>query len=94
MDKIEHLKKSTEKQQSVFTTYTNSELEIKLSFKLCERMAEKRKPFSDGEFIKNCLTIFTEYARPEKNIWWSKPAFPALLFHAGQMIFKIISQKL
>ena len=29
-------------------------------------MAEKGKPFSDGEFIKNCLTIFTEYAPPEK----------------------------
>ena len=29
-------------------------------------MAEKGKPFSDGEFIKNCLTIFTEYACPEK----------------------------
>ena len=26
----------------------------------------KGKPFSDGEFIKNCLTIFTEYACPEK----------------------------
>ena len=29
-------------------------------------MAEKRKPFSDGEFIKNCLIIFTEYVCPEK----------------------------
>jgi len=29
-------------------------------------MTEKGKPFSDGEFIKNCLTIFTEYACPEK----------------------------
>ena len=29
-------------------------------------MAENGKPFNDGEFIKNCLTIFTEYASPEK----------------------------
>ena len=29
-------------------------------------MAEKGKPFGDAEFIKNCLTIFTEYACPEK----------------------------
>ena len=28
-------------------------------------MAEKGKPFTDGEFIKNCLTIFTEYAFPD-----------------------------
>ena len=29
-------------------------------------MTEKGKPFTDGEFIKQCLTIFTEYACPEK----------------------------
>ena len=67
VDKIKHLKKSFEKQQGVFTTYKkNSELVTKLSFKLCECLAEKGKPFSDGEFIKDCLTIFTEYACPEK----------------------------
>ena len=27
---------------------------------------KKRKPFGDGEFIKNCLTIFTECACLEK----------------------------
>ena len=37
----------------------------KLSFKFCECMAEKGNPFTDGEFIKNFLTIFTEYACPE-----------------------------
>ena len=34
----------------------------KLSFKFCKCLAEKGKPFTDGEFIKNCLTIYTEYA--------------------------------
>ena len=29
-------------------------------------MAEKGKPFGDGKFIKNCLTILTEYACLEK----------------------------
>ena len=67
MDKTEHLKNSIEKQQSVFTTYKkNSELLTKLSFKLCKCMSKKGKPFTDGEFIKQCLTIFTEYACPEK----------------------------
>ena len=67
VDKIEHLKTSIEKQQIDFTTYKkNSELVTKMSFKLCECMAEKGKPFNDGEFIKNCLTILTEYACPEK----------------------------
>ena len=29
-------------------------------------MAEKKNLFGDGEFTKNCLTIFTEYACPKK----------------------------
>ena len=29
-------------------------------------MVEKGKPFGDGEFIKNCLTTFPEYAYAEK----------------------------
>ena len=53
-------------------------------------MAEKGKPFSDGEFIKNCLTIFIEYACSEKNIWMNKLAFPPLLSYTGQMIFQMI----
>ena len=65
VDKIEHLKKSFEK-QVVFTSYKkDSQLMIKLSFKLCECMAKKGKPFSDREF-QNYLTIFTEYACSEK----------------------------
>ena len=63
VDKIEHLKKSIKKQQGIFTIYKkNSELGTKVSFKLCEYMTEKWKPFNDGEFIQTCLTIFTEYA--------------------------------
>ena len=41
-----------------FTTYKkDSELVTQLRFKLCECMAEKGKPFSDGEFIKNYLIM-------------------------------------
>ena len=66
VDKIEHLKKSIKK-QGVFTTdKKDSELVTKLSFKLCEWMAVKEKPYSDGEFIRNCLIIFTENTCPEK----------------------------
>ena len=56
-------------------------------------MAEKGKPFIDGEFIKNCLTIFTEYACPEKKHLVKQTSL-FRLFHAGQMIFQIISKKL
>ena len=62
-----NIKKSIKKQQGVLTSHKKySEQFTKLSFKLCESMAEKGKPLCDGEFIKNCLTIFTEYACPEK----------------------------
>ena len=57
-------------------------------------MAEKGKPFSDGEFIKNCLTIFTEHVCPEKKHLVEQISLSALLFYAGQMIFQIISKKL
>ena len=67
VDKIEHLKNSIEKQQGVFNTYKKKlELLTKLSFNLCECMTEKGKPFTDGEFIKQCWRIFTEYACPQK----------------------------
>ena len=51
----------------MFSSYKkDSELVTRLSFKLCKSMTEKGKPLSDGEFIKSCLTIFTEYACPDK----------------------------
>ena len=34
--------------------------------KLCKSITDKRKPFSDGEFMINCLTIFTGYACLER----------------------------
>ena len=95
VDKIERLKKSIKK-QGVFTTYKkDEEMVTKLSFKLCECMAEKGKPFSDEEFIKKlfdnihriCMPGEKKKKQKKKNIWLRKLAFPALLSYAGQMIF-------
>uniref|UniRef100_A0A0L8GXX6 DUF4371 domain-containing protein n=1 Tax=Octopus bimaculoides TaxID=37653 RepID=A0A0L8GXX6_OCTBM len=48
--------KSIKKQQEVYTYYKKvSELVTKLSFKICESIAEKGKSFSDGEFLKKTL---------------------------------------
>ena len=63
--KANKLKKSMLGQQKMILTY-DSELASVLSFKLSEAIAEKGKPFSDGEFIKHCLLIFAELACPEK----------------------------
>ena len=52
-DKILYLKKSIKKQQGAYTSYKkDSELTTKLSFKICESMAEKGKRFCDVEFTK------------------------------------------
>ena len=54
-------------QQKMMMSYKDdSELGSVLSFKLSEAIAEKGKPFSDGEFIKHCLLIFAKLACPEK----------------------------
>ena len=67
VDKLEQMNKTIKKQQGIFTSYKkDSELVTKLSFKICESIAEKGKPFSEGEFIKSCLGIFTDFACPEK----------------------------
>ena len=47
-------------------TKKDSEKVTKLNSKLCEPMAEKGRPFRDGKFFRNCLTIFTEYECPVK----------------------------
>ena len=67
VDKMQQLKKSLSKQEEVFHGYKkNNELVTKLSFEIAEAIAEKGKPYSDGEFIENCLEIFIENVSPEK----------------------------
>ena len=68
VDKMQQLKKSLSKhQQEIFHGYKkDNKLVTKLSFKIAEAIAEKGKPYSDGEFIKNCLEIFVENVSPEK----------------------------
>ena len=65
VNKLEEMIKSLTKQQAVFTGYKkDSELVTKLSFKICELIAQNGKSFSDGEFIKDCLDIFADFVCP------------------------------
>jgi len=67
VDKLEQMAKSIKKQQGVFTNYKkDSELVTKISYKISESIAEQGRSFSDGDFIKSCLGIFTDFACPEK----------------------------
>ena len=53
--------------QEVFHAYEkNIELVAVLDFEISEVIAEKRKVYSDGKFIENCLELFTRRVFPEK----------------------------
>ena len=46
--------------QEVFHAYgKDTELATKVSLELSEVIADKGKAYSDGEFIKSCLKLFT-----------------------------------
>ncbi|XP_067939789.1 general transcription factor II-I repeat domain-containing protein 2A-like [Watersipora subatra] len=54
LDKLEQMTAAIKKQQGMFTSYKKeSELVTKLGFKVCELLAEKEKPLSDGEFLSD-----------------------------------------
>ena len=54
-DEIKQLKKSLSMLE-VFQSYEkDTELVAELNFEILEVIAEKRKAYSDSEFIKNCL---------------------------------------
>jgi hypothetical protein len=50
------------------TKSTNdSEIAVKASYAVSEIIAKKLKPYSDGEFVKECLEVVGDIICPEKN---------------------------
>ena len=67
VDKANKLKRLLQGQQKMILVYKDdSQITTKLRYKISKAIAEKGKAFSDGEFVKHCLMIFAERARPEK----------------------------
>ena len=67
VNKANKLKKSLQGQQKMISIYKDdSEIAIELSFKVSEAIAEKGKAFSDGEFVKHSLAIFSNGHTMEK----------------------------
>jgi len=67
IDRVNSLKQSVIGQQSLFTAVSNkSEASTKVSFLIAEAIAKRGKAFSDGEFVKECLRLFTGVVCPEK----------------------------
>ena len=47
----------------------NSEAATKVSFLISEAIAKRGKPLSDGDFVKDCVDIFTSVVCPDKSRW-------------------------
>ncbi|XP_067123968.1 general transcription factor II-I repeat domain-containing protein 2-like [Centruroides vittatus] len=66
-DQVMVLKKSLISQQKVFSNVTTRrESFIKASFVVANLIAKKSKPFSDGEFIKECMESVADILCPDK----------------------------
>jgi len=66
-DKITQLKSGLSKQMNMFTNKNNDlERSVKASYLVAKIIAERKKPFTDGEFVKECLMEIVETVCPKK----------------------------
>ncbi|XP_023227897.1 general transcription factor II-I repeat domain-containing protein 2A-like [Centruroides sculpturatus] len=66
-DKVMVLKKDLISQQKVFSNVTTqTDSFVKASFVVANLIAKKSKPFSDGEFIKECMENVADIICPDK----------------------------
>ncbi|XP_065654957.1 general transcription factor II-I repeat domain-containing protein 2-like [Hydra vulgaris] len=67
IDKLNELKAELKNQQNIFHFVNKSnELVVKASYNLAHLIAFHSRPFTDGEFIKNCLIKTASVLCPEK----------------------------
>ncbi|XP_047989846.1 general transcription factor II-I repeat domain-containing protein 2-like [Leguminivora glycinivorella] len=73
IDKAESLKKQLERQQHSFRKHNeDSEAVVKVSYIISEKIARKSKPFTDGEFIKECLEDAADVLSPLQKSLYAK----------------------
>ena len=66
-EKLEKLKSSMEKQQRTFVQRSAENVNnTKASYAVSSLIAKKMKPFTDGEFVKDCLMEVVQIVCPEK----------------------------
>jgi hypothetical protein len=66
-DKLKNLKSNLQRQQNIFTVATKSnEAAVHASFATSQIIANKSKPFTDGEYVKECIMKAAEILCPEK----------------------------
>lgn len=73
LDKVEVLKKQLQRQQHSFHKQNeDSEASVKVSYIISEKIAHKSKPFTDGEFIKECMEAAADVLCPSQKQLFSK----------------------
>lgn len=71
-DEVKQLKSKFEKQTSFFTKKRSEcEANTRASYEVSRLIAEKMKPFTDGEFVKQCLMTVVDIVCPEKKSLFS-----------------------
>jgi hypothetical protein len=66
-EKLSEMKSKLKIQQKIFTKHKSlNEKSLKASFRLSQMIVNKSKPFSDGEFIKECILEACDVICPEK----------------------------
>ena len=67
-DKVNHLKENVKTQQSIFSkTNKQAENSVKISYVIAEKIAKRGKPFTDGEFVKDCIQSIIEIICPAQS---------------------------
>ncbi|XP_072900750.1 general transcription factor II-I repeat domain-containing protein 2-like [Hemitrygon akajei] len=67
LQKVEELKRSLASQQAMFTkAKTQSEAAVKASFIVAAEIAKSARPFTEGEFVKNCMMKVCDVVCPDK----------------------------
>ncbi|XP_074488096.1 general transcription factor II-I repeat domain-containing protein 2-like [Sebastes fasciatus] len=65
--KVEELKRSLVSQQAMFTNAkSQSEAAVKASFIVATEVAKSARPFTEGEFVKNCMMKVCDVVCPDK----------------------------
>lgn len=72
-DKVAELRKSLSSQQKFFKkATTQADSIVKASYVVANLIAKKSKPFTDGEFIKQCMESVADVICPDKKAAFSK----------------------
>ncbi|XP_074513327.1 general transcription factor II-I repeat domain-containing protein 2-like [Sebastes fasciatus] len=67
LQKVEELKRSLVSQQAMFTNAkSQSEAAVKASFIVATEVAKSARPFTEGEFVKNCMMKVCDVVCPDK----------------------------